>query len=117
MPSARLTLLSRYMQKITRKKRSVRPDEKGGGILADEMGMGKSLSILALVMRTLDQGQEWADEKNQENKDRKSVKFSRSTLVVVSAACKSTLSERGYVVDSDAKDAVLIDNWINEIRK
>ena len=79
--------------------------------------MGKSLSILALVMRTLDQGQEWAKEKNEENKDRKSVKFSRSTLVVVSAACKPILSEPSHVVDSNAKDAVLIDNWINEIRK
>ncbi|EEU41409.1 uncharacterized protein NECHADRAFT_122747 [Fusarium vanettenii 77-13-4] len=87
-----------YIQKITRKKKTQRPDEKGGGILADEMGMGKSLSILALVMRTLDQGQEWAKEKNEENKDRKSVKFSRSTLVVVSAA-------------------LLIDNWISEIKK
>ncbi|KAL2681200.1 hypothetical protein Neosp_008807 [[Neocosmospora] mangrovei] len=99
----------------TEKKRSQRPDEKGGGILADEMGMGKSLSILALVMRTLDQGQEWAKEKNEENKDRKSVKFSRSTLVVVSAACKHTLSESSH--DSNAKDAVLINNWIDEIEK
>ncbi|KAM0421486.1 hypothetical protein ACHAPT_010659 [Fusarium lateritium] len=87
-----------YMHKITRDKESKKPDEKGGGILADEMGMGKSLSILALVMRTLDQGQEWANEQSEEHKDRKSVKFSRSTLVVVSAA-------------------LLIDNWINEIKK
>lgn len=87
-----------YQHKITKKRQDKKPDEKGGGILADEMGMGKSLSILALVMRTLDQGQEWAKEKNEENKNRKSVKFSRSTLVVVSAA-------------------LLIDNWINEVRK
>jgi SNF2 family DNA or RNA helicase len=105
------------MHRITRKKKSQRPDERGGGILADEMGMGKSLSILALVMRTLDDGQKWADEKNEEYKDRKSVKFSRSTLVVVSAACKPTLSEPNHVVDTNAEDAVLIDNWINEIRK
>ncbi|KAI8648852.1 hypothetical protein NCS56_01501200 [Fusarium sp. Ph1] len=87
-----------YMHRITRKKKSQRPDEKGGGILADDMGMGKSLSTLALVMRTLDDGQKWANEKNEDHEDRKSVKFSRSTLIVVSAA-------------------LMIDNWINEIRK
>ncbi|KAJ4196037.1 hypothetical protein NW767_009495 [Fusarium falciforme] len=72
---------------------------------------------MALVMRTLDDGQKWADEKNEEHKDRKSVKFSRSTLVVVSAACKPTLSEPNHVIDTNAEDVVLIDNWINEIRK
>ncbi|RSL99878.1 hypothetical protein CDV31_012012 [Fusarium ambrosium] len=87
-----------YQHKITRKRQYREPDEKGGGILADEMGMGKSLSILALVMKTLDQGQEWAKEKNEEHKDKKSINYSRSTLVVVSAA-------------------LLIDNWVNEIRK
>ncbi|KAJ4313267.1 hypothetical protein N0V84_009495 [Fusarium piperis] len=86
--------VTQNLLEITRKKKSKRPDEKGGGILADEMGMGKSLSILALVVKTLDQGLQWAEEKNEENKDRKSVN-SRSTLVVVSAAY----------------------NWINEIRK
>jgi SNF2 family DNA or RNA helicase len=35
------------------------PTETGGGILADEMGMGKSLSILALIVRTLDASHEW----------------------------------------------------------
>ena len=33
--------------------------ETGGGILADEMGMGKSLSILALILRTLDAAHTW----------------------------------------------------------
>ncbi|RSL69376.1 hypothetical protein CEP53_002228 [Fusarium sp. AF-6] len=87
-----------YQHKITRKRQYREPDEKGGGILADEMGMGKSLSILALVMKTLDQGQEWAKEKNEEHNNKKSINYSRSTLVVVSAA-------------------LLIDNWVNEIRK
>ncbi|KAF4452457.1 hypothetical protein F53441_4737 [Fusarium austroafricanum] len=87
-----------YRHRITKRRREVRPEEKGGGILADDMGMGKSLSILALVMKTLDNGQEWAKEKNEEHKGRRSLKFSRSTLVVVSAA-------------------LLVDEWMNEVKK
>jgi SWI/SNF-related matrix-associated actin-dependent regulator of chromatin subfamily A3 len=36
-----------------------KPDETGGGILADEMGMGKTLSILALIIRTLNAAHSW----------------------------------------------------------
>ncbi|KAF4456644.1 helicase-like transcription factor [Fusarium albosuccineum] len=89
---------TQYRHKITKAKRRTRPEEKGGGILADEMGMGKSLSILALVMKTMEDGEKWAKEQNNEHKGKKSVKWSHSTLVIVSAA-------------------LLIDNWMNEIRK
>ena len=37
---------------ITGEKSLVRPRECRGGILADEMGMGKSLSLIALIMHT-----------------------------------------------------------------
>lgn len=52
------------------------------------MGMGKSLSILALAMKTLDDGQEWADELNVGPVGKKPIKHSRSTLIVVSSGCK-----------------------------
>ncbi|KAL6922291.1 hypothetical protein FSST1_006317 [Fusarium sambucinum] len=87
-----------YRHRITKRRRDTRPEEKGGGILADDMGMGKSLSILALVMKTLDNGQEWANLKNAEHKGRKTTRFSRSTLVIVSAA-------------------LLVDEWMNEVKK
>ncbi|EWY90122.1 hypothetical protein FOYG_07737 [Fusarium oxysporum NRRL 32931] len=87
-----------YRHRITKRRKDVRPEERGGGILADDMGMGKSLSILALIMKTLDNGQEWAEERNAEHKSRRSLKFSRSTLVVVSAA-------------------LLVDEWMNEVKK
>ncbi|KAF5687057.1 helicase-like transcription factor [Fusarium circinatum] len=87
-----------YRHRITKRRKDIRPEEKGGGILADDMGMGKSLSILALIMKTLDNGQEWAEERNAEHKSRRSFTFSRSTLVVVSAA-------------------LLVDEWMNEVQK
>ncbi|KAI1488686.1 SNF2 family N-terminal domain-containing protein [Biscogniauxia mediterranea] len=87
-----------YRHRITKAKRVIQPDERGGGILADEMGMGKSLSILALITKTLDDGQEWAQQQNDSVKGKKAPKYTRSTLVVVSSA-------------------LLIYNWMNEIEK
>ncbi|RKL48735.1 hypothetical protein BFJ72_g1632 [Fusarium proliferatum] len=87
-----------YRHKITKRRKDMRPEEKGGGILADDMGMGKSLSILALIMKTLDKGQEWAEGENAEHKSRRCLKFSQSTLIVVSAA-------------------LLVDEWKNEVKK
>lgn len=51
------------------------------------MGMGKTLSILALTMKTLDDGQQWADLKNQGHTGRGSPRYSGSTLIVVASHC------------------------------
>lgn len=52
----------RYRHAITNAKTRIQQPETGGGILADEMGMGKSLSILALITKTLDNASRWANE-------------------------------------------------------
>jgi SWI/SNF-related matrix-associated actin-dependent regulator of chromatin subfamily A3 len=49
-----------YRHIVTNTRCMMEPIETGGGILADEMGMGKSLSILALILRTLDDAHSWA---------------------------------------------------------
>ena len=48
-----LTDKNSFKHKITREVQSSRPPECLGGILADEMGMGKSLALLALIVHTL----------------------------------------------------------------
>jgi hypothetical protein len=80
-----LTVSIRYRHRITkaRAKQDTQPDERGGGILADEMGMGKSLSILALIAKTLDDGNEWAQQQKDGAEDKEVIKYSRATLVVV----------------------------------
>lgn len=67
-------------------KQKLQPDEKGGGILADEMGMGKSLSILSLIVKTLDDARNWAVEEENNSEKSKDLHYSGSTLVVVSSA-------------------------------
>ena len=51
--------------------------------------MGKTLSILALAMNTIDVGEEWARQQNSDNEGHGSLKkYTRSTLVVVPSARK-----------------------------
>jgi hypothetical protein len=78
--------MTRYQHKITKLQSRNRPEEKGGGVLADEMGMGKSLSILSLIVETLEKGQTWADKRKAEGRTGHLRGYTRSTLIVVSSA-------------------------------
>lgn len=73
---------------ITNAKSRDEHDETGGGILADEMGMGKSLSILALVTKRLEDGRSWAHEQSQRPLDVGTMpkRYCSATLIVVSSA-------------------------------
>ena len=88
----------RYRHAVTGAKLQIQPPETGGGILADEMGMGKSLSILALIMKTLEDAQSWADNKNSCLSSSASVtkRHSRATLVVASSACEFSPARRTF---------------------
>ena len=62
--------------------------ETGGGILADEMGMGKTLCILALILRSLEAAHEWSSTPITTTQDETTGKVkprTRATLVVASS--------------------------------
>jgi len=81
-------VLPRYMHRITQTRSRTQPPEKGGGILADEMGMGKTLSILALILESLEAGRSWADAKLSEEQSSSTVRtYTHSTLILVPYAC------------------------------
>lgn len=83
----RILTRCRFVHSITNHVSSFDHEEKGGGVLADEMGMGKSLSILSLVMRTLDVAQQWASSQPQEEEFSEIPRqCSRATLIIVSSA-------------------------------
>ncbi|KAH8668495.1 SNF2 family N-terminal domain-containing protein [Xylariales sp. PMI_506] len=90
-----------YKHIITNSSSRIRPEEKGGGVLADEMGMGKSLSILSLIVETLRKGQEWAEKRRSEQEAgpiKVQLRCTRATLIIVSSA-------------------LLINNWRHEIKE
>lgn len=84
-------ILRRYRHAVTHAVSRSPSLEIGGGILADEMGMGKSLSILALVTKTMEEAEKWAAGRNQENQEEfgASCKSIRATLVLVPSASES----------------------------
>ncbi|KAH6991382.1 SNF2 family N-terminal domain-containing protein [Ilyonectria sp. MPI-CAGE-AT-0026] len=49
-----------YRHQLTDAESADQPNELGGGILADDMGMGKSLSTLALITATLEDAHSWS---------------------------------------------------------
>jgi len=72
----------RFIHRITHEKRSVRPKECCGGILADEMGMGKSLTMLALIMSSLDEARISAIGHRAASVRMKREPYSRATLII-----------------------------------
>lgn len=62
-----------------------------GGILADVMGLGKTLSILALIASTMQSANDYQPWQNTELQERRSISgvYTRATLVVVTSARKS----------------------------
>ncbi|KAK0111065.1 hypothetical protein ONS95_001445, partial [Cadophora gregata] len=88
-----------FRHAVTNVKSRTPSSEIGGGILADEMGMGKSLSVLALITKTIGSSQEWGCGENPEEEDNINLQRNpiRATLVLVPSA-------------------VLINEWLNEIR-
>ncbi|KAK2808657.1 hypothetical protein FQN50_004521 [Emmonsiellopsis sp. PD_5] len=78
-----------YVHSVTNEKSQIEQIETGGGILADEMGMGKSLSILSLLVWTLEDARNWAYS---------CATSSGATLIIVPSA-------------------LLINGWLEEIKK
>lgn len=70
-----------YYDVITGKEEPKKPLEVLGGILADMMGLGKTLLCLALIVSTWDPSVDWAQESLLEEEGRK-MKRSKTTLLV-----------------------------------
>jgi SNF2 family DNA or RNA helicase len=80
-----LLTLQRYYHAVTKAKSRIQASETGGGILADEMGMGKSLSILALITKTLESSYNWKSTEIPGSSHTR-LRCSRATLVIVPSA-------------------------------
>ncbi|KAE8323577.1 SNF2 family N-terminal domain-containing protein [Aspergillus sergii] len=79
-PTARGQL---YCHVITGNEQHEQPDESGGGILADEMGMGKSLTTLVLMAKTLREARQWVEDAKALPGASLAETPTRATLVIV----------------------------------
>lgn len=70
-----LTLSSRYLNSITGERSNYNPDATRGGILAYSMGLGKSLSMLALIAG------DWVNTTPRPPNNRKTLLIVPSSLV------------------------------------
>ncbi|KAJ0423898.1 SNF2 family N-terminal domain-containing protein [Aspergillus carlsbadensis] len=91
----------KYRHVITGIEQREEPDESGGGILADEMGMGKSLTTLVLIGKTMPDAQLWVQHQNHLQGD-------TAGATLAEKPCRATL----VVVPS----RVLINTWEREIK-
>ncbi|KAL5335300.1 SNF2 family N-terminal domain-containing protein [Aspergillus crustosus] len=87
-----------FVHAITNMQQEDMPDESGGGILADEMGMGKSLTTLVLIAKTMKDAHEWVKERQQLPDSGILEKPCQATLVVVPSR-------------------VLINTWVREVER
>jgi SNF2 family DNA or RNA helicase len=53
-----------------------------GGILADEMGMGKSLTLISLIAHTLGEARVFGESQSDYSMERKAKLVTRATLLV-----------------------------------
>lgn len=83
-----LISILRYQHRITGISTEHRPLEEGGGILADDMGMGKTLTTLALIEATSAEAASWASQPKAGINYRRDFLRTKATLVVVPSTCK-----------------------------
>ena len=81
---------NRYKHRLTKARENLRVNECRGGLLADEMGMGKSLSVLTLIVHTLEAAQRFEARRFDDNGEVPTRQLSGATLI---AAPKSSTCE------------------------
>jgi hypothetical protein len=83
------TITCSYEHLITGSKRQFIPNSTLGGIISDEMGMGKSLTILSAIVGSLAAAELFARSGVRETVSQGVQKFtSKATLILVPSVCE-----------------------------
>jgi SNF2 family DNA or RNA helicase len=81
---------------ITGTKREGIPDSNLGGIISDEMGMGKSLTMLSVIVGSLSGAESFAQSVGRHGTSQSYQKLTaKATLILVPSSCKLLLVARG----------------------
>ncbi len=96
------------------------PREDFGGILGDEMGLGKSLSMLSSIFITSNTAKAFADNLTAESLHETSKPATRATLIVVPSAreySRALIKLIHLQLDDFLTLLVILLGWIGEIAK
>lgn len=88
------------------------PQDVPGGILADDMGLGKTLSMIASIVTTLASAKSYLDSGDARREGH--MRPTPATLVIVPSSRKSKACDFVQMV---LILSVLLDNWLEEIKK
>ena len=81
-------LVRRFKNSVTGETVSEIPMTLGGGILADDMGSGKTPTCLALIVGSATSAKDFAGDTHGQSQQRQMVR-AKSTLIVAPLSCKS----------------------------